>query len=68
MKDRGNFKCDFFSYKYFRVKSILYSSNSLEVGFFNVDILNVVICCCEGTVLGTMRYLATLPKSLSRVD
>lgn len=34
--------------KYFRVKSILDSSNSQKVGFFNVtDILNVVICRWE---------------------
>lgn len=55
--------------KYFSVKSILDSSNSQKVGFLSVaDILNVIICCCEETVLSIIRYLATLPRPLQRVE
>lgn len=42
--------------KYYRGKSILDSSNPPE-GFVSVtDILNAVICWCEGTVLSTKTF------------
>lgn len=52
----GKWKCHFFVFplteKYkVRVKSIPDSSNSQKGFFSDADIVNVVLCCCEETVL-----------------
>lgn len=69
----GKWKCHFFVFllteKYkIRVKSIPDSSSSQKGFFSDTDIVNVILCCCEETVLGVIRYLAPLPNFLQTVE